>query len=590
LTLTEGRWVVVLDGSKVPAPGLIGGKASSIARMLTLGLNVPPSFVITTRACARFLECGDFPGGLEQEVDEGIVWLEGMTGRRFGAGPRPLLVSVRSGAPVSMPGMMDTILNLGINATTEAALAAESRQATFPRDTHRRFIELYAQTVLQTDAAGLGGMEDPAGWRKAIAASASAPVPEDVKQQLYSAIRAVFHSWNSRRARRFRAHHGIAEDLGTAVTVQAMVFGNFDEQSGTGVVFSRNPVTGEPVAFGEFMPCAQGEDLVSGKQTPLPLSAMRERVGHAFDELLSATRLLEREYGDVQDIEFTVECGRLYLLQSRTAKRAPMAAVRIAVDMVREGRCEADTAFGRITSEQVRAILSPRLADGALQRARVLARGEAASPGVGCGVVVFDVDEAEARAQAGESVVLARATTSPHDLHGMIVARAIITEQGGSTSHAAVVSRALGRPCVVGCGADTLRGLVGRVVTVDGQAGMVLEGQHELIVPDEDTDESLKQLLAWAESRSPLVVARQAPTGRPIVDLDEFDGIVKLEKLRTILREVGAGSVVRGSVLMNELAVGECVATGVETLVARPRLPVLIAAVRAAGTRARDNN
>jgi pyruvate, orthophosphate dikinase len=590
LTSTEGRWVVVLDGSKTPAPALIGGKAASIARMLALGLSVPPSFVITTQACAMFLEDGDFPDGLDEEVDAGIVWLERMTGRRFGAGPSPLLVSVRSGATVSMPGMMDTILNLGINTTTEAALAAECRQETFPRDTHRRFIELYAQTVLQTEAAGLGGMDDPAGWRKAITASAPAGVPEDVHEQLRCAIRAVFHSWNSRRARRYRAHHGIAEYPGTAVTIQAMVFGNFDEQSGTGVVFSRNPVTGEPVIFGEFMPCAQGEDLVSGKQTPLPLAAMRERIPSAFEELLSAARLLEHDSGDVQDIEFTVERGRLYLLQSRAAKRAPMAAVRIAVDMVREGRCDADTAFGRITSEQVRTILSPRLAAGALEGARVLARGEAASPGIGSGLVVSDVDEAERRAQAGESVVLARATTSPHDLHGMIAATAIITEQGGSTSHAAVVSRALGRPCVVGCGTDALRELVGRIVTVDGQTGMVIEGELELVVPDEDTDESLKQLLGWAEARSPLVVRPTPPVGRPIVDLDECGGILEPEKLRAMLRELGAGSVVRGSVLVNEVAVRECVATNIEMLVARPRLPVLISAVRAAGTRARNNN
>jgi pyruvate,orthophosphate dikinase len=369
-----------------------------------------------------------------------------------------------------------------------------------------------------------------------------------------------------------------------------MVFGNFDEQSGTGVVFSRNPVTGEPGAFGEFMPCAQGEDLVSGKQTPLPLAAMQARIPSAFEQLLSAATLLERDGGDVQDIEFTVERGRLYLLQTRTAKRAPMAAVRIAVDMVREGSCDADTAFGRITSEQVRSILSPRLAQGALEGAKVLARGEAASPGIGSGVVVSDVDEAERRAQAGESVVLARATTSPHDLHGMIAATAIITEQGGSTSHAAVVSRALGRPCVVGCGTDTLRELVGRTVTVDGQAGTVIEGELELVVPDEDADDSLQPLLAWAESRSPLVVAAKPPVGRPVVDLDECASTVEPEKLRAMLRGLGGGSVVQGSVLVNETAVRECVATGVEMLVAKPRLPVLIAAVRAAGVRAQKNN
>jgi len=582
MSMPEGRWVIALDGTRLPQRDLIGGKAWSIARMSALGLTVPPSFVITTRACAAFLECGHFPDGLEEEIAAGIRWLETMTDRRFGAGPRPLLVSVRSGAPVSMPGMMDTILNLGINVTTEAALAVDCRDVSFARDTHRRFIELYAHTVLKADAVALGSMDDPVGWRNAIAAAAGEPVPDDVNEQLRGAVRAVFESWNSRRARRYRQHHAIAENLGTAVAVQAMVFGNLDERSGTGVLFSRNPVTGEPAAFGEFLPRAQGEDLVSGKLTPLPLAAMRERLAEALDELLSTARLLEREHADVQDIEFTVERGRLYLLQTRSAKRAPVAAVRIAVDMVREGFCDADSAFRRITSEQVRAILSPRLAEGALQGSTILARGEGASPGVGCGVIVSDVDEAEARAHAGESVVLARSTTSPHDVHGMIVASAIITEHGGSTSHAAVVSRALGRPCVVGCGAGTLLGLVGRVVTVDGQAGIVLDGRHEVVAPEEDADEGLAQLAAWAEANSPLVVACTAPPGRPILDLDEFEGASDLEQLRACLRAIEPGTVVRGRVLVSEPAVRACVAAGVEILVAKPRLPVLLAALQSA--------
>ena len=323
-----------------------------------------------------------------------------------------------------MPGMMDTILNLGINATTERALADECGEGEFARDTRRRFVELYAGTVLKTEAAGLGDRHDIESWRAAIATAAGRPVPEDVHEQLRGCGRAPSSSRGTRgAARRYRQHHGIADHLGTAVTVQAMVFGNLDQTSGTGVLFSRNPVNGEPAPFGEFLPRAQGEDVVSGRHTPLPLSAMRESLPEAHEELLAAARLLEREHGDVQDIEFTVERGRLFLLQTRAAKRSPQAAVRIAAQMQREGLSSADAAFGKITPEQVRILLSPRLAEGSLSAATVLARGEGASPGVGCGVVVIDPEVAETRAQAGEAVVLARATTSPDDLHGMIAAR-----------------------------------------------------------------------------------------------------------------------------------------------------------------------
>jgi pyruvate,orthophosphate dikinase len=569
-----------LDGGILPGRELIGGKAWSIAEMGALGLNVPPAFVLTTRACVAFLECGDLPAGLDQELAAGIAWLEGHSGRQFGTGPRPLLVSVRSGAPVSMPGMMDTILNLGINSVTERALGEECRDTDFARDTRRRFVEFYAGTVLKTEAAGLGGSADIDAWRLAIAAAAGRPVPEDVFEQLRCAVRAVFESWNSRRARRYREHHGIPDHLGTAVTVQAMVFGNLDERSGTGVLFSRNPMTGESTPFGEFLPRGQGEDVVSGRHTPLALASMRDSVPEALEELLAAARLLEREHGDVQDIEFTVECGRLYLLQTRAAKRAPLAAVRIAAQMQREGLCSADAAFGKITSEQVRLLLSPRLAEGALQGATVLARGDGASPGVGCGVVVTDPERAEVRARTGEAVVLARATTSPDDLHGMIAARAIITEQGGSTSHAAVVSRALGRPCVVGCGAGNLLGLTGRVVTVDGQLGVVLDGRVPVAVPDEAADEDLTELARWADARSPVVVATTAPDDRRVVDLDDTDEAGDPDWLRAFLRTLDPGAAITGSILASESAVAACVAAGIDLLIAIPRLPVLLAAVQ----------
>ena len=576
------QWLLRLDGCGVPDRNLIGGKAASISQMAALGLNVPPAFVLTTRACAAFQERGDLPEGLERELAAGIAWLEQTTGRSFGAGPRPLLVSVRSGAPVSMPGMMDTILNLGINASTERALAEECGDAAFARDTHRRFVEMYASTVLKTDAAGLGRSADIDAWRAAIAAAAGQPVPEVVVEQLHGAVRAVFESWNSRRARRYRQHHGIPDHLGTAVTVQAMVFGNLDAQSGTGVLFSRNPITGDAAPFGEFLPRAQGEDVVSGRHTPLPLTAMRDCVPGALDELLTAAERLEREHGDVQDIEFTVQCGRLYLLQSRAAKRAPLAALRIAAQMVREGLSAPDAAYSRITPEQVRLLLSPKLADGALAGATVLARGEAASPGVGLGLVVTDPEEAERRARAGEDVVLARATTSPDDLHGMIAARAIITEQGGSTSHAAVVGRALGRPCVVGCGAGSLLGLAGRTVTVDGQAGVVLDGRLAVTLPDESADTDLVALARWADARSPVSVTATPPQGRALVDLDEAEEIGDPDRLRAFLKSVDPAAAIKGSVLASESVVAAAVAAGIGHLVAEPRLPVLLAAVQAA--------
>lgn len=475
--MKPGAYTQALDGSSLPDKSLIGGKAWSLARMHELGLPVPPAFVVTTRACVHLLEQGVEPAELASELAAGIAWLEARTGRGFGRGPRPLLVSVRSGAAISMPGMMDTVLNLGINDSTEAALAAECGDAAFAADTHRRFKELYRIIVLQGE---------------------DAPIPADTVEQLRVAVRAVFDSWNSRRARRYRQHHGIPDSLGTAVTVQVMVFGNLDAQSGTGVLFTRNPLDGSPEPYGEYLPCAQGEDVVSGRFTPQPLEAMRQTVPDAHAQLLAAARALEAEHGDVQDIEFTVEHGRLWLLQSRAAKRAAPAALRIAVDLVHEGRIDVATALARVNGEQLATLTNPQLADPDNGGRAPLARGEAACPGVGIGVVVGNADEAERRAAAGEDVVLARPTTSPEDLHGMIAARAIITEQGGSTSHAAVVSRSLGRPCVVGCGSGALAGLTGHVVTVCGSSGRIHEGVLPVFRPDEHGgDPRLAQFLAW---------------------------------------------------------------------------------------------
>jgi pyruvate, orthophosphate dikinase len=581
MAIRFGEWTIGLDGEGAPDRELIGGKAWSVARMQALGLNVPPAVVVTTRACAAFLAGHATPPGLETEISAAIAWLEVRTGRRFGAGPRPLLVSVRSGAPVSMPGMMDTVLNLGINDETEAGLAGECADPAFARNTHRRFLDLYAHVVLKAHLPPLDDGGDPRVWRAAISAATGAEVPQGAREQLSGAVRAVFESWNSRRARRYRQHHGISDDLGTAVTIQAMVFGNLDARSGTGVLFSRNPLTGEPTPFGEYLPRAQGEDVVSGKFTPEPLSALEDELPEAYASLLAAAQTLERAGRDVQDIEFTIERGRLFFLQSRAAKLAPHAAARIAVDLVHEGLVDEDAALKRITPDQVRILLAPHISPSALHRAVTLASGEGASPGVGIGVLVRDSEEAERRAHAGEPVILARPTTSPDDLHGMIASRAVVTEQGGSTSHAAVVGRALGLPCVVGCGKGVLRELVGRIVTVDGRTGKVYDGALAIETPDESDHEALATLGGWATPRSPLrVLPASAPEAQDAVDLSENSAAIDPNTIGDALESIKGARGARGGAIASDQGVRAALAAGLEYIVADPVLPPLLAALR----------
>jgi len=581
MTIRFGEWTIGLNGEGAPDRKLIGGKAWSVARMQALGLNVPPAVVITTRACAAFIGGHATPPGLEDEIAAGVAWLEERTGRRFGAGPRPLLVSVRSGAPVSMPGMMDTVLNLGINDETETALAVECGDAAFARNTHRRFLDLYAHIVLKAHPAPPDAGGDPGTWRTAVHAATGLDIPSEAKAQLRGAVRAVFESWNSRRARRYRQHHGIPDDLGTAVTIQAMVFGNLDARSGTGVLFSRNPLTGDPTAYGEYLPRAQGEDVVSGKFTPEPLSALANELPEAHAALLVAAQTLERAGQDVQDIEFTIERGQLFFLQSRAAKLAPHAAVRIAVDLVREGLIDEDAALSRITPEQVRILLAPHISEQALHGARALASGEGASPGVGIGVLVSDSDEAERRAHSGESVILARPTTSPDDLHGMIASRAVVTELGGSTSHAAVVGRALGLPCVVGCGKGALDGLAGRMVTVDGRTGKVYDGALTIEAPDESDHESLTTLAGWAAARSPLrVLPPSSPEAGGAVDLAENIAAADPATIGDALNLIKGARGARGGAIASDEGVRAALAAGLEFIVADPVLPPLLAALR----------
>lgn len=577
--MSQLRWTLRLDGADLPDAALIGGKAWSVARMRALGLPVPPAFVITTRACAAFLSQGDWPDGLAEEIDGGMAWLEKATGRTFGRGPQPLLVSVRSGAPVSMPGMMDTILNMGICTETEIALAEEIGDSAFAHDVHRRFFDLYADIVLKCAGAEFAPEGDAESWAAILKSKSGEGIPATPRERLFTSVSAVFHSWNGRRAKRYRKHHGIPEDLGTAVTVQAMVFGNLDSHSGTGVLFSRNPITGERVPFGEYLPRAQGEDVVSGKFTPQPLSTMRDIVPDAYDELMAASETLEQANGDVQDIEFTVQKGTLYLLQSRAAKRAPAAAVRIATEMVEEGTISPQVALGRVTPDQVRILLAPRIRPGAAEQATVLCAGEGASPGIGAGVVVASSDEVESRAAQGEDVILARATTSPDDLHGMLAARAVITEKGGSTSHAAVVSRALGVACVVGCGEASVTTLAGQTVTVDGTTGRIYAGEIAVEAPDENAETALSRLKEWALDACPLPVrAPEDAVAARVVDLNAIEGGENPANLSRLL--VGAEAATGGA-LASEEGMAAAIAAGVKFVVGRPALPLLIAGARA---------
>lgn len=570
---TSYRWLVIPDNPDAePDRELVGGKAWSLWRMRSLGLRVPPAFVVTTEACSAYFESGGLPEGLEEELTAGIRLLEAELGRTFGGTERPLLVSVRSGAAISMPGMMDTILDLGCNDEVERALAHETGDPAFAAEVHRRFCGFYGRLVLGC-VEELDDLPDTEAVRAAVTEDTDESIPSDPWEQLRGAVGAVFSSSRSRRATAYRKHYGIPDDLGTAVTVQAMVFGNLDADSGTGVLFTRNPVDGTREPYGEYLQQGQGEDVVSGRITPKPLTHLADRAPGVHDELLRAAEVLDNEGRDAQDIEFTVQRGELFLLQSRPAKRTARAAVRIAVALVDEGAIEPAEAVRRVNADQVRTLLRPELAPGAADDAELLASGVGASPGVATGTVVATSEEA----QAALGSILVRRSTSPEDVHGMIAASAVITEQGGSTSHAAVVSRALDTPCVVGCGEGTVDALVGKSVTVDAGKGKIYAGAIETTAVDENSDDDLRRLTSWAEGLVSVTVTDDAGEAvEPVFDADS----IPADELGEQLPEIPAGTkTVRGALFTGDDAVRAALDAGVEVIVASNRLPVLLTAL-----------
>lgn len=566
------NWCFRLDGSHLPDRQEVGGKAWSLARMRQLGLPTPPAFVLPTHVCREYHEREkELPDEGIVALRQGIAYLEAETGRGFGDRRHPLLVSVRSGSPISMPGMMDTVLNLGINDDIEAGLVETGVSAERAADTHHRFVAAFGDIVLKADVAD--AIAPAAALRYEIQRASGREVPTDPWEQLIEAVCAVLESWHSRRAVTYRRHAGIPEDLGTAVTIQAMVFGNMSDNSGTGVLFSRDPVTGDREPYGEYLPGGQGEDVVSGALDPLPIAALRTQQPEIHQQLIEAAGLLEQANADVQDIEFTVESGRLYLLQSRSAKRSPAAAVRLAVAMAEEGLISRAEALARVTPTQVDQMLRPQVDTNADDQSTVLVTGEAASPGAGVGLAVADPEEVVRLAEHGEAVVFVARHTSPEDVGAMIAAAAVCTEVGGSTSHAAVVCRGLGLPAVVGAGEGAIAAITGQVVTVDGTRGRVHRGALSLVAANDDP--ALTTLTRWAAEVADIEVSRTVTD--EVLDLD-LAGVIDPAD---VAAAVAGAEVVSGAVLATEAGMRSALATGIRRFVSSEPLPLLLAAVAA---------
>jgi len=547
------RYVYAFDEPSSGGRELLGGKGIGLAEMTKMGVPVPAGFTITTDACRAYMSNGKtLPDGVEKEIQEHLAALQEKTGKRFGDTNDPLLVSVRSGAAVSMPGMMDSILNLGLSDDAVVGLARATENERFANDSYRRLIQMYGEVVddihghrfeqaltdlkkskdssqdVDLSADDLAELIDT--YRVIYREETGRDFPQDPREQLARAVRAVFDSWDSPRAQVYRRTYDIPDDLGTAVNVVQMVFGNKGEQSGTGVAFTRDPSTGEQGLYGEFLANAQGEDVVAGIRTPEPLTHMEQKLPAAFAQLLDTMRRLEEHYRDMQDIEFTVEDNELYLLQTRSAKRTAAASVKAAVDMADEGLISREDAIARIDPAQLEQLLHPMIDPAA--RWEVATKGLNASPGAACGAIVLDADTAEERGRAGESVILVRWETTPDDIHGLIQAAGILTAHGGMTSHAAVVARGMGKPCVAGCeglsidldartitvGKTTLS--EGDLLTIDGSTGAVIVGEVPLVAPAVNDD--LQTILGWGDEHRTLKVRANADTSEDATKAREF--------------------------------------------------------------------
>jgi len=537
------KYVFLFDEGGGRSKELLGGKGANLAEMTRIGLPVPPGFTISTEACNEYYRNGNqLPAGLLDEVQAALKMIEEKTGKRFGDKQNPLLVSVRSGAAISMPGMMDTILNLGLNDNTVEGLASLTGNNRFARDCYRRFIQMFSNVVLDAEHGMFDSVmerykkrlnlqfdyEIPEDklldiikeYKEIVTRATNREFPQDVQQQLEMAITAVFQSWNTPRAKVYRKANKISDDLGTAVNIQSMAFGNMGEDSGTGVAFTRNPSTGEHQLYGEFLVNAQGEDVVAGIRTPSPISKLEEELPDIYDQFVQTCKTLEQHYRDMQDVEFTVEKGKLYMLQTRTGKRTARAAVKVAYDMVQEGLISKEEALLRVDPEQLDQLLHSQIDPQA--KLEVIARGLPASPGAASGKVVFDADEAEKAGNDGEKVLLVRNETTPDDIHGIIKAQGVLTARGGMTSHAAVVARGMGKPCVCGCealrinaeaGELTVNGTLikkGDILSIDGSTGNVVLGEVPMIDPTFSVE--FETLLTWANEVKRLSVRANADT------------------------------------------------------------------------------
>ncbi len=593
------KWVYTFGDGKAEGragdPELLGGKGANLAEMCSLGLPVPPGLTIIADACCLYLGNGrNFPDEMKREVMAGLVQMEAIAGRRFGGAERPLLVSVRSGARASMPGMMDTVLNLGLNDDTVRGLAETSGDHRFAWDSFRRFIQMFGSVVLGVDhhrfeevietvKLDAGVIEDtalsPADWQRVVEEykelvldETGKPFPMDPKDQLWAAIGAVFGSWMNPRANTYRRLHDIPADWGTAVNVQAMVFGNMGPDCATGVCFTRDPSTGENMFYGEFLVNAQGEDVVAGIRTPQPLSkgaakngevSMEDALPEAYADLCRVRETLERHYHDMQDIEFTVQQNKLYMLQTRTGKRTAAASLRIAVEMAQGGLITKQEAVMRVNAQALDQLLHPTLDPKAPRT--LLSKGLPASPGAASGAVVFSADDAEMRAAKGEAVILVRIETSPEDIHGMHAARGILTTRGGMTSHAAVVARGMGRACVAGAGGvsvdygartlsaggKTIRG--GETITIDGATGEIFVGQVATVEPTMSGD--FATLMDWADASRRLKVRTNAETPLDAETARKFGaegiGLCRTEHMFFAPERIGA---VRQMIMANDEA------------------------------------